>query len=136
MANLPNEPQRPLFRHNSDLIKDSRLDTQFGEDGTRHTQYVSSRAAGQRRIRNVELWKRERRLGSGTYGTVWLESCHSGRRQGQFRAVKEIRKAPIMVSSLDYSRELEAVIKFSHEKVGRLTWVFCVHRGRADSFLV
>jgi hypothetical protein len=56
-------------------------------------------------------------VGSGTYGTVWLESCHSGCRHGEFRAVKEITKAPIENSLLDYSRELEAVIKFSHEKV-------------------
>lgn len=41
----------------------------------------------------------------------------SGSKIGQLRAVKEIPKEKSTSSHVDYARELEAMAKFSHEKV-------------------
>ncbi|KAH8737297.1 kinase-like domain-containing protein [Ilyonectria robusta] len=109
-------PQHRLHQHHSlpDLVRDSKLDTRFLPDGaTQHTFYVTPPHASRRqRARVDEVWRRERKLGKGGYGDVWLERCDSGPSTGTLRAVKEMLIKPLM----DYSRELEAMTKFSHEK--------------------
>ncbi|KAH7022221.1 kinase-like domain-containing protein [Ilyonectria destructans] len=103
--------------HVSDLIRDSQLTTRFLPDGTtQHAIYSTRVQSGRRRrIRVEETWRKERELGNGTFGRVWLEGCIAGPATGKLRAVKEIDKNS-EVSAIDYSRELEAVAKFSHEK--------------------
>ena len=46
--------------------------------------------------------------------------CLSGPNSGQLRAVKELRKDASHESVLDYRRELEAIAKFSQERVGSI----------------
>jgi serine/threonine protein kinase len=105
-----------MSQHRSDLIRDSKLETAFADGDTVHSFRSSNSSAGQRRRRTQERWTRESQLGSGSFGTVWLEKCVEGQKLGQLRAVKEILK-PEGTRTIDYERELEAIAKFSHEKV-------------------
>ncbi|RSL79961.1 hypothetical protein CEP51_006949 [Fusarium floridanum] len=94
-----------------DLVQDSKLDaTTFQGELTIHTHPLG------RQIR-IEKWKRHEILGQGGYGVVWLEHKVGGdaRAEAVRRAVKVVRnhggRGPMR-----YSRELEALAKFSHEK--------------------
>ncbi|KAK1751335.1 hypothetical protein QBC47DRAFT_434247 [Echria macrotheca] len=40
---------------------------------------------------HVETWKRDRQIGQGVFGPVWLETCPSGGIGSKIRAVKEIK---------------------------------------------
>lgn len=102
----------------SDLVHDTRLETTVIGNQTIHTKYVSNPATGQRRERLEETWERTKELGRGSFGVVWLEKCTSGPSSGKVWAVKELRKAPGNISFSNYSRELEAIAKFSQERVG------------------
>ncbi|KAK0717463.1 kinase-like domain-containing protein, partial [Lasiosphaeria miniovina] len=112
-----------------DLVRDWKLQTRFCSGSVEHVRY-SSQGLGpnQRPQPTVEAWNRQRELGSGTFGTVWLEECLSDPARGQLRAVKEIRKgssSPLVPggAAVDYERELEAVVKFSQD-----TYVRCFVR--------
>lgn len=111
--------QSPLavrVRSAVDLVRDSYLDTEIIPGFTKHVVWASNRNARQRRVRREELWKREHELGNGSYGRVWLESCTEGEETGSLRAVKEITKITTS-TKIEYERELEALAKFSNEKV-------------------
>lgn len=101
----------------SDLVRDSKLETQFYRDYTQHVYHVSGATPRQRKVRKEERWERQQRLGAGAFGTVWLEKFVTENGVVQHRAVKEIRKSTEKSRAVDYSRELEAVAKFSHPKV-------------------
>ncbi|KAF2498276.1 hypothetical protein BU16DRAFT_558348 [Lophium mytilinum] len=105
----------------SDLVRDSRLKTRFSSKYTQHVFYVSGETPRQRKVRREERWERGESLGSGSFGTVWLEKLMAEQTNSKFRAVKEIRKVQRGSKAIDYSRELEAIAKFSHEKVNILT---------------
>jgi len=105
-------PGRPL----SDLVRDSKIDTEMLGTCTRHIFYVPDRSARERRIRREEEWVRESFLSQGAYGTVYKKRCEREGRGSICRAVKEIRKR-IASEELDYVRELKAIVKFSHPKV-------------------
>jgi serine/threonine protein kinase len=107
-----------------DLVLDSKIETTFHAEGTavrtKHTRTAIGTSARRRRLKTEETWERKSALGSGTFGTVWLEkriadtnSAPSSRPP--LRAVKEIRKVPGVPTSEVY-RELEVIAKFSHEK--------------------
>ena len=74
---------------------------------------------GRRVAPREERWKTKAKLGSGSFGTVFLlESIvdHESPRQQQYRAVKEISsraKKPLDF----YKNELVAFAKFSNRKV-------------------
>lgn len=107
----------------SDLVKGSRLSTTFksndGETCIVHTWPISQSG----RQREEEAWVHERHLAQGGSGTISLqrkrwETSPSG--QDEFRVVKSIIQIPQKgdKSSLKlYRRELEALAKFSQEKV-------------------
>jgi len=96
----------------SDLVLLSKLDTRFcsSPEYTQHFQYVSASTLERRRVRKEERWKKERALGRGSSGVVWLEQCIQGDSEGKVRAVKIIQK---LVGD-NYYRELEAIALFSH----------------------
>jgi hypothetical protein len=96
----------------SDLISDSKLEVESFDNYSFQTRLISNPATGQRRTRKQERWQRIKELGKGSFGIVWLEKCTAGPSWGELRAVKALSK------SVNYYRELEAIAKFSHEKVG------------------
>jgi hypothetical protein len=102
----------------SDLVLDSRLDTRFHERYVYHVYHESDVAKGQRAVQRREFWQRQRLLGSGGFGSVWLEQCVKGEQQGSMRAVKEIQRPR---NQFECNRELEAIAKFSHARVCLLT---------------
>ncbi|CAH0024415.1 unnamed protein product, partial [Clonostachys rhizophaga] len=108
---------------NNDLVQDSKLDTTLiDHDGNsvQHTLYISGRRTRRRPRKVEETWKRREKIGSGTFGKVWLQECVDGKNEniGRFRAVKEIAKRKCEDGSvpIEYNRELEAIAKFSQSK--------------------
>ncbi|KAJ6140713.1 hypothetical protein N7497_011606 [Penicillium chrysogenum] len=109
-----------------DLIRDSKLETYFLPDCTVETVHrfqESDSASGQRLVTRLEHWRRQRRVGNGGFGTVWLEECikagrPGGTQDGTVRAVKQI-DMDTRFGSIDYNRELEAIAKFSHSRYER-----------------
>lgn len=109
------------FQLHSDIVRDSKLETKIFNSHTQHVFYISGPSARDRRIRKEERWVRDRFLGRGAYGTVYLERCEQGDSSNKLRAVKEIRKFVVEGEELEYTRELEAISKFSHPKVSENT---------------
>ncbi|KAK4182575.1 kinase-like domain-containing protein, partial [Podospora australis] len=94
--------------------RDLELETIIRADHTRHIFYRRGHTAAARRIKLAEKWIRAQRLGRGAFGSVWLEQCESPVREGTppVRAVKEVKVDP----SVDVTRELEAIVEFSHNR--------------------
>lgn len=103
----------------SDLVQESKLKTIFSSNSTRHFFYERGTSNRDRKIQLKEKWKQRRFLGQGAYGTVWLETCDQPARDNgpRVRAVKRIPIDIMISEDIDYSRELEAVIKFSQPSV-------------------
>ena len=109
----------------SDLVRDSKLETKFCLGYTQHVYHVSGGTPRQRKMRMEERWERGRNLGTGGFGTVWLEKLVTENGEEKYRAVKEIRKDMQRSEAISYSRELEAIAKFSHQKVQKAPfWYF------------
>jgi hypothetical protein len=100
-----------------DLVIDSKLETVVQRDCVRHTFRRRGRAGQDWKVEVAETWTRKRRLGRGTYGTVWLEECQEPASNDgpRVRAVKEIGIASGS-KVVDCSRELLAIAKFSAPK--------------------
>ncbi|KAF7511988.1 hypothetical protein GJ744_002701 [Endocarpon pusillum] len=101
-----------------DLIRDSRLRTEFRDSLTIHS-YLEIDEIGSRFSRE-EYWKTERFLGRGGFGQVQLERCiTTGAKQDSLRVVKVMNKLLDSSGSLDVNRELEAIAKFSNDRYKR-----------------
>lgn len=100
-----------------DLVRDSKLETHFlsGVE-TVHTYHESDPTSRRRLVPRSEHWQRERKIGRGGFGSVWVEKCTKGHRNIEVRAVKQI-EIDHGSARIDYNRELEAIAKFSHQKV-------------------
>jgi hypothetical protein len=72
-------------------------------------------------------WQRQRKIGGGGFGSVWLEKCTKGgkNRDIEVRAIKQIEISQQNSARIDYNRELEAIAKFSHWKVWLHHTVIC-----------
>lgn len=81
-----------------DFLEFFRLDAVVSHDYTEHRTIRRNR-------KRVERWKREKWLGRGAYGKVWLETAHKSKA----RAVKEVDKHIHM----DHLKEIRAIAKFS-----------------------
>jgi calcium/calmodulin-dependent protein kinase I len=102
----------------SEDVADSKLETVFVPNGraVQHRRYVAGNQSSRRRAAVTETWIRKKLLGRGGFGAVWLEQCHGS---GEVRAVKEMQKQVDKDGSpVDFSRELEAIAKFSRQRVG------------------
>ncbi|KAL2130346.1 hypothetical protein VTI74DRAFT_6572 [Chaetomium olivicolor] len=97
----------------SSLVQDTELNAKVSPTYTEHYFDRHGRSGGPR-----EVWTRNIQLGSGSFGTVWLEECRQLYRVGipSLWAVKEIRIQAGSGQGLDYNRELEAFAKFSQPK--------------------
>ena len=101
-----------------DLVRDSKLETRLSTGSTVHTYYETDPKSLRRIVPRDEHWQRQSIIGGGSYGRVWLEKCIQGQRDVEFRAVKQISTAIRRRSKpINYNRELEAIAKFSHQKV-------------------
>ncbi|KAF4175439.1 hypothetical protein CNMCM8694_008179 [Aspergillus lentulus] len=102
----------------SDLVNDSKLSVRFYEDHFYNEvfDFDSKKPGGPlRRRKKEQKWIRERRLGRGTFGDVWLYKCDE-EVGTKFQAVKVIPRLSHSTKAIDYTRELEAMFKFSHRK--------------------
>lgn len=107
------------MRPTTDLVRDSKLRTAYRNGITRHTIEKSDHR-GRRRVRIDQRWKRDgENLGAGTFGVVWRETLVGGESDVPERAVKMIQKRIGNSHAVDYSRELEAIAKFSR---GEVSW--------------
>src|SRR5271154_963333 len=97
-----------------DLVRDSKLETKFFGKHTVHVYYITGATPLERKIKKEQCWEEDRYLGSGSAGTVSLQKSVAKNGEEQYRAVKEIRKVR---GHNDYSKELEIIAKFSHQKV-------------------
>ncbi|KAM3512877.1 hypothetical protein MY11210_003507 [Beauveria gryllotalpidicola] len=95
-----------------DIVADAKLEAEVHSKYTKHF-YNSSTPTTRQRCRE-EKWVRDKELGRGAFGVVHLERCED-RIGTALRAVKRISKI-IHGHKVDYKRELEAVMKFSHAK--------------------
>ena len=104
--------------HVSDFVQLSKLNVQFfsNPEYTQHVKYKSESTTKQRKVRKEENWIRERGLGRGSSGIVWLERCIQGDSKSELRAVKKVQK----LEAGDNYRELEAIALFSYTKVSIL----------------
>lgn len=108
------------MRHTSDLVRDSKLNTAVRGDITRHLIPTSDRDDQHRLIHKEQRWQRVCFLGEGAFGLVWKEKLDRGESDIDERAVKMIRKRAGQHQTTDYSRELEAIAKFSGREVRRV----------------
>ncbi|UPL00158.1 hypothetical protein LCI18_011092 [Fusarium solani-melongenae] len=99
----------------SDLIRDYKLWTRFEKPHTIHL--FNDPDAPPSSPQRLEQWKKNRTLGHGGQGRVVLQTCTRGSRGYAQRAVKMI---PLKEGGRrEYLRELEAIIKFSHDKYAK-----------------
>ncbi|KAJ5958090.1 Tetratricopeptide-like helical [Penicillium vulpinum] len=105
-----------------DLVLDSKLETYYLPDctvETVHAYHEPNPNSRRRLVTRTEHWRREKKIGSGAYGSVWLEKCTQGARSDrEIRAVKQIEISG-RFGAIDYNRELEAIAKFSHSRYER-----------------
>ncbi|CAK1356379.1 unnamed protein product [Cercospora beticola] len=99
----------------TDLLHLTRIDATLWKDSryayTKHTYYGW-------RSEPIEehVWRREYKpIGAGAFGAVFREVCIEGRNKAAVRAVKHIEKptASQRATRVDFSRELEAIARFS-----------------------
>ncbi|GMG54267.1 unnamed protein product [Aspergillus oryzae var. brunneus] len=101
------------------LVNDSKLSVRFYEDFFYNEvfDFNSKKPGGPlHRRKKEQKWIRERRLGRGTFADVWLYKCDEDVGT-KFQAVKVIPRLSHSTKAIDYTRELEAMFKFSHRKV-------------------
>ena len=84
-----------------------KLDTEFFNGHVRHTTFHSDASRGRRQVAVVKSWYRDRELGRGSFGTVFLERSETG----ESRAVKDIAKDKNSRIVIDYRRELMAMAR-------------------------
>ncbi|KAI1764987.1 kinase-like domain-containing protein [Hypoxylon sp. FL1150] len=103
-----------------ELVRDSRLEATFHPSPSTPIE-TTHEIRLSRRVLHSETWIRERRLGNGGYGTVWLErrSEMGSRASPQLRAVKELKVPRTQGGRDGYIRELEALAKFSKRRFAR-----------------
>lgn len=97
------------FEELPELVRQARLETKIRRDRTTHTRLRSHR-----RDSTQEVWVKQKTIGQGGYGQVWVErKSNSTRATPELRAVKRILTT---TQRRDYVRELEALAKFSSNK--------------------
>ncbi|KAI0444862.1 kinase-like domain-containing protein [Xylaria telfairii] len=99
-----------------EAVRDARWEADFQPNPSYPSYTVNTQRAGRRIIRR-EVWIREKRLGHGGFGVVWLEKAHSVNQLSVGkRAVKELRIAQDDHRRRGCIHELVALVKFSQKK--------------------
>lgn len=119
------EPTKPETHDALDdfpeIVRDSRLSqATIQQDGGR-TYTIHNRGARSRAAARNDIWMRQKLLGQGGFGLVHLEVKQMEKSgQPEYRAVKTFRMKDghLKIRQTHYVRELEAIAKFSQNKVG------------------
>lgn len=102
----------------SDLLDHFKLDAEVFPEYTLHTSYRTNRTRGLRKEKVETRWNRQRSIGQGSFGEVWLEVKFQGTGAAtDKRAVKIINKIQMRTLKIDYRREISALAKFSKSQV-------------------
>jgi hypothetical protein len=64
-------------------------------------------------VKVKKRWYRDKKIGVGAFGRVWLEVAREGEDIISERAVKELGKDHLHASGIDFGRELLAMAKLS-----------------------
>ncbi|KAK2471583.1 hypothetical protein H9L39_16876 [Fusarium oxysporum f. sp. albedinis] len=117
-----------------ELVRDTELRTRFETPYTIHEFLEAPHTLAPARR---EVWKRVKTIGQGGFSYVCLEECVQGHAEDtpKTRAVKVISSRQ-NADAMSYSRELEAVAKFSQKKF--MTYFvksFGWYRGTEDLFI-
>lgn len=80
-----------------------KVETTFGDGYVVHTTYEWEFST--RGPKRSSTWEEVRRIGSGAFGSVWLEKEQEG---GLLRAVKRLQRASLQ--RVEFSREIQALI--------------------------
>jgi hypothetical protein len=100
----------------SDLVDHFLLEATVLPDHIRYISHKSDITTGRRKIRIEERWRWTKKIGQGSFGTVWLEERIDGETSGttkEQRAVKAVYKSSCSLGNIDYRRELLTMAKFS-----------------------
>lgn len=128
LRSLSSESRIPTMSTQPELperVRDTKLEFTFERrDNLDITIHVRSR--GRRATR--ETWVRDGALGRGGFGFVWREHKLNeiSTPTNELRAVKEIWLTRSQASDGEYVRELDALAKFSQDKVKRASSA-CTH---------
>lgn len=87
-----------------------KLETEFHDDYVTSPTYEWN--LSEKRQSGLLKWKREKVLGSGAFGTVWLEKEET---DGRLRAVKILRQGDVVGTG--FSQELLALITLMDVRV-------------------
>ncbi|KAI3328098.1 kinase-like protein [Xylariaceae sp. AK1471] len=99
-----------------EYVRDSRWEVEFQPNPSYPIRILNTQSSGRRLIRR-EIWTREKRLGHGGFGVIWLERAHANSQLSPgVRAVKELRFGKNHEHRKECIRELEALLKFSQRK--------------------
>ncbi|KAK5261099.1 hypothetical protein LTR40_002896 [Exophiala xenobiotica] len=107
-GNLPGTLQET----GDDILDLYQLRPHFSGPCVEHHRYFSDPSRGIRNQLEVQRWTRFRELGSGAFGTVFLEREENN---GSLRAVKVLSKAKYKTKAVNYLREILAMANLSRE---------------------
>jgi serine/threonine protein kinase len=114
----PSVPLGQLLSTGDDLLDFWQLRAHFENiEGATFTEHHRLFSDSSRQIRNqleIKRWKRERELGRGGFGTVYLEQD----TEGQLRAVKIVQRRTDK-KVVEYLREVLAMANLSRVSHGR-----------------
>lgn len=89
-----------------------KLETVFGEDYVAHTTYKWELSTKKKKV--VSVWKEEKKIGAGGFGSVWLQRENGG----QLRAVKRLSRDTLPETG--FSQELLALVKLKDASLPRV----------------
>lgn len=98
----------------ADLVRLAQLNATTWEDA-QYTYVKHTYHGWQKEAIKENIWRRTYKpIGQGGFGAVFREECVEGSSKGETRAVKVLLKPNSSdAKSIDYSRELEAIARFS-----------------------
>ncbi|KAJ5217800.1 uncharacterized protein N7469_011425 [Penicillium citrinum] len=101
-----------------DLVLDTRITVECHPEAHYHfTAGTGSKPGRYARPCEVKrVWKKEKLLGSGSFGDVYLHRCATVGGAAGLQAIKEIDKTRISSNKIDYYKEIEAIARFSQQK--------------------
>lgn len=91
---------------NTSRLDRYKLNTEFAENTVTHRTIQSNSNMRQRRIEVLTTWVRERKLGAGAFGEVWLQK---EKTSGNLRAVKAIARRDLRTQEVDALIDLQDV---------------------------